>query len=395
MAQEKREAVVFGSGSWLKRLVPGMKQFGIEPVAVVGNSPVEVGQERIEGYGLRGASYINHSQLVGRRLNSGTVAMVISRPAEHGGDAVIAAGAGVEAVLIEKPVALTQIEARQVQAALGEKGVRLVASDHYLHKAKPLWWAAGMEADREYLGVRRSSLVDLEAMWGSLSAIGRITGVEARLIEGGGDPQGLVGHRSWLTDSKQGGVLYDTAIHLYAIGAKLGLMGEVRVREVEAEVVDPQSGLWRAVSQFGGDPQAELLARVVFETDQGVKMEFVVGKVGRTRPELVTRVNKGIVICGERGKAEVNLTGPRGQVDVEVYRGRKKEKRGVILAGIDAYSLVSREFVRAVKGQGGDGNVAVAIRAVELVEMTREIYNQTREPTLVAGAKLHSLPVAA
>jgi len=68
-----------------------------------------------------------------------------------------------------------------VQGDLRGRGVRLVASDHYVNKAAPLWLVAGLHRDGEYLEARGSSRRSLEAMWGSLAEIGRITGVKCRL----------------------------------------------------------------------------------------------------------------------------------------------------------------------------------------------------------------------
>ena len=374
-----REAVVFGSGDWFVKLLPGLSARGIAPTIVVGGSPVEEGQRRIEAGGSS-ARYVSEEQFRDIEFPEGSTGMVLSRPGEHRDHAAQLYHKGIRRVLVEKPLGLNWREVFGLQALFRQTPESvLFASDHYVFKMLSLWLMAGKDRYEGHLKPMHEQQMELNDMWGSLEQIGQVQKVTGRLIEGGEDPAGMIGHRSWLTDPGQGGGLKDLAVHLFAGAAKLKMLQGIRVTEVLAEVVDEQTGMWRPVSQFGKDNRAELLAQVVMENEHGATIDITVGKVGKTRPGIA--LGKYLVIEGEQGRARVNLAGPYGSTEVRLNNG---QRWGAVMIGPDAYGMVAEEFMRALVGQGPD-NGDVALTSVAMVELAEEVYNLHAEPKLLGN----------
>ncbi len=358
--------MVFGSGDWLERLLPGLRKHGLTPDVVVGKSNPSDGQKRLNGMELGLSRYIFHAELQDLPVANEAKALVLSRNADHVPDSQSALSRGIVQTLVEKPLALSLPEARELLSAYEKQGGQLVSSDHYLVKARPLEFLWGRkDVSREDIKAQNGR--SLESLFGAIGEIGAITSVDAQLVEGGGDPHGKITGREWLSDPTQGGVFWDLAVHLFAIGTRFNLLENLHARDICARTYDPQSGSWRDVASFGSDPQAELMASVRYINGKGIPIAVTVGKVGQQKD---IPLGKYFSIKGEKGIAFLDLQESR--VDLSLRTG---ERAGIILT-TTPYELVVRDFKDALDGKRPD-NIAEAVKAIGLVEEAKAYYNRS------------------
>jgi predicted dehydrogenase len=251
----------------------------------------------------------------------------------HAEMAIASAGAGKH-VLVEKPMAMTVIEAQRMADAADAAGVVL--------------FVAESEVYRPYVRHLRN-LVEQRT-------IGELT--FAALVSGYRAPSpAYPGRRAWLTRPEEGGTGSWFLQGVHALSALRHVLGEVATVFVREH---------RTASWERPDLEATMSALLVLES--GLDVWFV-----QTTETQVPRAIRGFQLYGERGVIiggsdgyEHYRTGdaadgdsPVGQVERHTYPD----------PGLSAYALELESFARAVRGEpGGPTSGRSEIRTIAILE---------------------------
>ena len=257
---------------------------------------------------------------------------------------------------LEKPIGRDAREVEQLERALSEEHCpRVYLGDYYIFKALPFLALFGLAAPYESWISGRPELFPLEL----------ITEVEGRLHEGGEEPCGRLGTRTWLDRAADGGgMLLDLMVHLVNIlecaGLSLTELTECRLwRNVGGRL-----GLFQDLDD---GEKAEDMASVSGFLNRSVAVKLSVAKYALEH-------DRWLKITAVGGRRAVMRFGAANTL--ELYGPDRLEPDARVSLAIDPYLLTMADALNYLSGSGGEAAKfhRPQIRAVKLIDQMKALY---------------------